>query len=464
MSHVDDGQLNALLDGELPEVEANAALAHLAACAECRLRYDEAKQFLAQAADLLGALELPTAQPDLRTSAGAVGAGVPGPAAPAGAEPPRRVSKTAKEVAVDIDGRTQKSPAIRPVFPRESERHAPVGAELPTPLARRPRIDITTLAWAASIVLALGVGYLAREVRLAPREAVTLAAAGPDTAAGHARVTPPAASPVAEAAPARTLRAARPRPVAVKPASAHGTKPLQPDAAADAALLGARAPAAGAAADRQPAAGAGALGVASTGGVSTRDLANAAPPPAAAGRMAPAAAAPATPPRAVAGAARDAAGAPAAPTRTAEQRTPEARAAEPLEAFRRATTDEAVRRLGGTIRLLDGMFSDQVEVGPGHLVNGADPNHDVVRVVYTDALGRRLILEEQRLLLPADTSAAARLTHLMNAVGMTWGDTLLTAIPSGTARIRWVDRKNFWVSLTGSMPPDSLRAMLERIR
>ncbi|OGT95636.1 MAG: hypothetical protein A2083_00085 [Gemmatimonadetes bacterium GWC2_71_9] len=123
-----------------------------------------------------------------------------------------------------------------------------------------------------------------------------------------------------------------------------------------------------------------------------------------------------------------------------------------------------MRRLGGTIRLLDGMFSDHVEVGPGHLVSGADPNHAVVRVVYTDAQGRRLTLEEQRLLLPADTSTAARLTYLMNAVGMTWGDTLVTAAPSGTARIRWMDRKNFWVSLTGSMPPDSLRVMLDRIR
>ena len=421
MSHVDDGQLNALLDGELPEVEAKAVETHLAACAACRLRYDEARQFLAQAAELLGTLEPPTAKPAVPTSAGTVAAGTPAPAT-AGAEPPRRVSKTAKEVAVDIDGSTQKSPAIRQVFPREVERHAPLPEAPPAPAGRPPRIDITTLAWAASIVLALGVGYLAREVRLARREVVTLAAAGPDTAA-PARGAPPT-SPVAGAArPARaTSPTARPRPVAVKPLAARGTKPLPPDAAAGTAALGARPPTTGGAADRRQAtgAGAGAPGIAS-------------------------------------------AGAPAFRARAAE-RTPEARAAEPLSTFRRTTTDEAVRRLGGTIRLLDGMFSDHVEVGPGHLVSGADPNHAVVRVVYTDAQGRRLTLEEQRLLLPADTSTAARLTYLMNAVGMTWGDTLVTAAPSGTARIRWMDRKNFWVSLTGSMPPDSLRVMLDRIR
>ena len=461
MSHVDDGQLNTLLDGELPEAAAKAVDTHLAVCAACRLRYDEARQFLAQAAELLGALEPPAAKSVVRTAAGAAAAGTP-----AGAEPPRRVSKTAKEVAVDIDGSTQKSPAIRQVFPREVERHAPLPEAPPAPAGRPPRIDITTLAWAASIVLALGVGYLAREVRLARREVMTLAAAGPDTAApaAPARAAPPT-SPAAEASrPARaTSQTARPRPVAVKSLAARGTKPLPPDAAADAAALGARPSTTGGIADRRQAAGAGAPGIASAGAAPAQNLATTAPPPAVVGRVAPAAPAPTSQPRAAAEGARDAAGAPAFRARAAD-RTPEARAAEPLNTFRRATTDEAVRRLGGTIRLLDGMFSDHIEVGPGHLVSGADPNHDVVRVVYTDAQGRRLTLEEQRLLLPADTSTAARLTYLMNAVGMTWGDTLVTAAPSGTARIRWIDRKNFWVSLTGSMPPDSLRVMLERIR
>ncbi|HVO35958.1 MAG TPA: zf-HC2 domain-containing protein, partial [Gemmatimonadales bacterium] len=133
MSHVDDGKLNALLDGELDAAEADAVRAHIAACAECARRLEEANQFLAGAADLLGALDLPAT-------------------ANAPATPVRRVSKTAKEVAVDIDGATQKSPAIRPNLPE------------PAPAAR-PRFDFTTLSWAAMVVLAIGVGYLANEVR-----------------------------------------------------------------------------------------------------------------------------------------------------------------------------------------------------------------------------------------------------------------------------------------------------------
>jgi anti-sigma factor RsiW len=136
MSHVDDGRLNALLDGELDAAEASAVRAHIAGCAECARRLEEAKQFLAGAADLLGALDLP--------------ATVNVPPAPSAA-PVRRVSKTAKEVAIDIDGATHKSPAIRPNLPEAAPPAHPV----------RPRFDFAPLSWAAIVVLALGVGYLA---------------------------------------------------------------------------------------------------------------------------------------------------------------------------------------------------------------------------------------------------------------------------------------------------------------
>src|SRR5512137_1791677 len=132
MSHVDDGRLNALLDGELDAAETEAVRAHIAGCADCAKRLEEAKQFLAGASDLLGVLDLP--------------ATVNVPTAPA-----RRVSKTAKEIAIDIDGATRQSPAIRPNLPE------PAAAR---PRAR-PRIDFSTLGWAAMVVLAIGVGYLA---------------------------------------------------------------------------------------------------------------------------------------------------------------------------------------------------------------------------------------------------------------------------------------------------------------
>ena len=81
MAHVDDGKLNALLDGELNDAEAAAIRSHVATCADCGRRLDQAKRFLEAAADVLGE---------------------PEPAGPTAAQP--RPSRTAKEVALDLDG------------------------------------------------------------------------------------------------------------------------------------------------------------------------------------------------------------------------------------------------------------------------------------------------------------------------------------------------------------------------
>lgn len=99
MSHVDDGRLNALLDGELDVKEAEAVRAHIAECTECARRLEEAKQFLAGASDLLGALDLP---PTVSAPAAAPSPSPPAaqpsvavaPAPPAASPMPKPVPKT----------------------------------------------------------------------------------------------------------------------------------------------------------------------------------------------------------------------------------------------------------------------------------------------------------------------------------------------------------------------------------
>jgi hypothetical protein len=87
-----------------------------------------------------------------------------------------------------------------------------------------------------------------------------------------------------------------------------------------------------------------------------------------------------------------------------------------------------------------------------------------VRLVYTEPSGRRLQLDQQRLPQARDTSRLARARAVPPALGLGYGDTLVTAGPAGEARVRWLDRSGLWLSLIGNMPADSLRALLARIR
>ena len=61
MSHVDDGQLHAYLDAELPQAEAWRLEAHLGECPACRGRLEEQRALIARAGELL-ALAAPPAR------------------------------------------------------------------------------------------------------------------------------------------------------------------------------------------------------------------------------------------------------------------------------------------------------------------------------------------------------------------------------------------------------------------
>jgi len=442
MAHVDDGTLNALLDGELDDAEAAEVRAHLAACAECAARFQDAQRFLDEAAELLGVLapaapearpaDVRPAEPPARPQPGPAGVAPLSPVAPAGpaapGEPPRRVSKTAREIAVDLDGATHKSPAIAPNFPRAGE---PLPAPDPSfsgrevlPLNRPAyhRPDWATLAWAASVVLALGVGYLANEVK----HGRTTVASG-----GEAAVSASDSVPAQATQRATATRAARQPTVAKalgslagstlgpRPAAARGPKPPR-QAVADAMQLAA--------------APAEAAGIAMNAPAAELAAARAAPSPAAA-----------------------APGAGGVLGARAQRR-----AAAPT--FRLTNVDEAAAHFAGTLRTVEGLALESVKIGPGTLVPGAVPTQDVVRLAYTEPSGRRLQLDQQRLPQARDASREARARAVPPALGLGYGDTLVTTGPAGEARVRWLDRSGLWMSLMGNLPADSLRALLARIR
>ena len=129
-SHLEEGVLQELLDGEIPSSELAPIQAHLAHCAECRARLDEARALGAEADRLIETIDL--------------------------AEAPLRVGSRAQPP--------------------------------------RPRVWIRNAAWAATVVIAAGTGYLARSTD-SPKEQL------PVPPAEEAKTAPAAASPRADTTP-----------------------------------------------------------------------------------------------------------------------------------------------------------------------------------------------------------------------------------------------------------------------
>jgi hypothetical protein len=118
MSHVDEGTLHAYLDGELPSAERAALEAHLAGCATCRANLTEERALRERATSVLGAAR----------------------------------------------------PAERPAPPLEQLRREP---------QRSPWRVRRSFAWAASIALALGLGYYMRSPGASPVASVSQAPTHP---------------------------------------------------------------------------------------------------------------------------------------------------------------------------------------------------------------------------------------------------------------------------------------------
>lgn len=120
----------------------------------------------------------------------------------------------------------------------------------------------------------------------------------------------------------------------------------------------------------------------------------------------------------------------------------------PLPAqFQRVTLGEAISRLSGTVRLIQGLNPEAVEVAQGSALPGADPGKAVVRVVYNAPEGR-LIMDQQRLGRGARSEP----------------NIAISTAPNGVSVAQWVDRGGFWISLAGRADQQTLLAIANRIR
>ena len=206
MRHVDDGTLHAFLDGALPRGEAAtvAVEAHLALCADCRNRLERERDLRGRAEEVLAA------------------------AAPL----------------------TEAAPPFEEILARHGARAAPLPRETGgTARGRRRTRAPLPLAWAASVVLAVGAGWMARAIleggtpAPSPRmeEAARRTAVDPEPVAAPT-VGPPARQ--AERESEETADAANEAavPPAAEPTSAPTSAPPTPPRPALADRAGAAAP------------------------------------------------------------------------------------------------------------------------------------------------------------------------------------------------------------------------------
>lgn len=361
MPHLDEGLLNALLDNELDDAETSVARAHLASCPDCRRQYEEARAMAIEADRLVALVEVPA---DRKTTGG--------------------------------------GKALR----------AATGWS---------RSRWRTTAWAATVALAAGLGWLASDLRYAGRrpaegEALgSIATETPSLAESAIRPAEPAPEAKKEEVRPSAQSGRRAQERADRPAS---TPPVVADAvSADSlkdrdAVAGAPAPAALQDARKE---------------MGKLNAVVAQPAPSAAAAEAPAPL--------------------GALSRSAV-----------TQGFRPLEMEDAVRTLAGSIRLVDGLVPLRLLSGPGLTMPGGDPSQTTIRVVYEDPPGRELWLDQQRPGSEPEQGLASRARVLLR------GDTVVTAQAGGLSSVGWVDQHGFRLALTGFLPADSLRAIIPRVQ
>lgn len=392
MSHVTDGALHAYLDGACDERERREIEAHLEACGSCRARRDEAAAVSQRASDLLSELE---------------------PLSP-------------------------EAPAWREIEARAAARRGST--------ARRSRLR--PLAWAASIVIAFGLGWMSQSLMFMARSPADM----PSASAPAPRIPAPERDAVQagrtaeqgieeEAYTDRVGRsvgdqrlddlareavadAARPRPAALQKAAETETEERASGVAEGAATDPERrdAPRQRAAEPRPEAAAAPPAEKTEIVQNRRRDLA------------APFAREAAEEPSDVLAARRA-----ALPVTVTEEVSP--------AEFLPVQPAEAAVWLGAPLVTLPELDLQRVEVGPGTRVDGATAGLPLVRMTYLDAAGHEIVLLQQRIGSEAEGE----------------GDLPAFRIdPDGATSYRW-RRDGYWLALQAALSSDSLRSLADRV-
>ena len=107
------------------------------------------------------------------------------------------------------------------------------------------------------------------------------------------------------------------------------------------------------------------------------------------------------------------------------------------QVYLRIGLDEAVRQLGGPVHVIEGMTPEFIGLTRSQIIPGTNSNRPVVRVVYTDARGRLILLDQQRTDAPAAPSASGSLRWTIGDVMLYLrGDVSTDVLRGLQARVR----------------------------
>jgi anti-sigma factor RsiW len=421
MSHLDEGTLHALLDGELDLAEVSEIQKHLGSCVACGSRLQEVKQVLAEADRLVGTMEVPASAPRSRP------------------EPPR-------------------SEPAPPPPPPSRPAHEPLAWDEPPVLLVPDPIDahatrkrwIRGLAMAAVLAGVLAGGKLIGRV-LQPSH--PMLSDRDLTSVSQPAAQPPVVSPAESRKAESTLATRESKQSRIQPQRAPAPVPTPTPArgkvtadtsipAADPEDSSAADSAAADSAALEEVAEDSAVNLAAAGGeASTAQGERSASDADAAATRRAAAAALAELDRERQRQRANAATAALPPARVEPESEPAPR---PLtleqrsQVYMRIGLDEAVKQLGGPVHVIEGMTPELIGLTRTQLIPGTTSSRPVVRVVYVDNRGRLILLDQQRM-----ASGQA-----LNA-------------PAGS--LRWAIG-DVMLYLRGEPSPDVLRSLQARVR
>jgi hypothetical protein len=112
--------------------------------------------------------------------------------------------------------------------------------------------------------------------------------------------------------------------------------------------------------------------------------------------------------------------------------------------------EDAASRLGGELRTLPDLDLQRVEVMPGSGVEGGLDHLPAVRMIYLDAAGHEIVLLQQRL-SPGDRATVP-------------AEPTMVVEPSGLKSYRWRDGEGYLLILQGEVGSDSLRALADLVQ